>query len=200
MISFKLTKDRVRPDIFENDDISKSELIIPGMPVSYYVEDKNIGVRQAALESYKLGIVLDAKKDTVTVLYKGFLQREPFIAGLSGSSRFIQYDIKAEYKSVQANIIKHMPSIKKLKRLNIRLLDRNTIDLFKLNFDKVMSGYANFFGDDACFAFKETLLTSEIYVYDNEHFLLYSFHDDKFYIPTLEHNIGRFLCYFTFKI
>ena len=92
--------------------------------------------------------------------------------------------------------MKNMPRIKKLKRINLKMLSKDQACLLYNNFDKIISGYIDLFGYEYGEMLKAQIVTTPFYINDNGIIKIYHFESNELTIPEFEG--ANYFCYFTF--
>lgn len=150
-------------------------------------------------ESYKVGIVINNNKYKYNcdVLYKGFLLKDILNIPDSLKEMYIQIFIKKNFDNIKEIIKQKMPRCKRLKRLNLKLLNKELVSILYSHFDEIIAGYQELFGSDYANRLKAQIVTTPFYIYDDNKFYIYKFDENKFINP--EYEGANFLCYFTFS-
>ena len=139
----------------------------------------------------------DENTDLVDVLYRGFLMKDPLRFSLGLKPYYIQTNIEESFKHAAESIIEKMPRIKKLKRLNLKMITREHALFIYHNLEDIINYYQNLYGYEKAQIFKAQLTTSPFYINDNGIIKLYDIQTNELKIPDLESE-GFFLAYFTF--
>ena len=132
------------------------------------------------------------------VLYKGFLLKDPIEISSNINDYYMPIYIKKEFEKSRNSIISLMPRIKRLKRLNLKMITRQHALIIYNNLDNFIDSYAYVFGDNDAQIFKASLVTTPFYINDNGIIKLYSIETNELKDLDIETS-GNFLAYFTFQ-
>lgn len=137
-------------------------------------------------------------ENTIDVLYRGFLMNEITTLPITLQSRYIQSYISDKFKEACKTIIANMPRIKKLKRLNLKMITYEHAKFIYRYIDKMISYYEDMYGYEKAMMIKAQITTSPFYVNDNGIIKIFNIQTNELTIPELESQ-AYFLAYFTFK-
>lgn len=171
-----------------------------GFPIMYSVKLKKfVTFRPSDSSSAFLGLFLqyDENTDTADVLYKNFLLHDPIKISSDVRPQYVQIYIKKIFEQTKNSIIAQMPRIKKLKRLNLKMMNRSHTQILQYHFNKFVSNYEKIFGYEQAQLFRASIATTPFYIIDEGMIKLYDFSTNELSIPDQE-SVGNFLCYFTF--
>lgn len=168
-----------------------------GTPVSY---SSNIDKFIPAINSefYHMGVVLSNEGHQFDVLYKGFLLKDCLKISATIKENYLRIYVKKNFEALKDYIKTQMPRHRKLKRLNLKLITKQQTQLLYRNLDKIIDGYEQLFGYEYANKLKAQIVTTPIYIQDNNRILIYKFETNEFYDPDQETS-ANFLCYFTFS-
>lgn len=204
---------RLDDDIFSEDDgtvvniksnISKNQGLFTGAgistPVVYNTIMKTF-IPSGTVNEYSafLGWIInkDNSKDLIDVLYRGFLFKEPLQFPATLKPLFIQSYIAGEFEKIKQAIKENMPRIKRLKRINLKMITKEHALMLYYYLDDFIARYQSMYDYVEAQKLKAQITTSPFYVNDNGIIKLYNFQTNELTIPDLESE-GFFLAYFTF--
>lgn len=150
-----------------------------GMPICYDKDCKKITNLLGGEHIIPLGITLNSIKIDnnyyVNVLYKGFLLKDILSFSQNVKTYNIQNYIIGQFKYYKNALFLKMPKIKRLKRLNLKLLTLKQAHILYDNFEKIIEGYTKIFGEDYANNLKAQIVTTPIYIQEGKNILLYYF-------------------------
>lgn len=186
---------------FEQSDINVyGSMYDKHAPVAYSVHNKKFTVIYGKDPDFPfIGIILNHNtiKREVHVLYKDFLLKDPIKISATIKDRYMQNYIHKKYANIIKYIISKMPRVKKLKRLNLKMIDREMTMYLNTYLNDIVDSYQYIFGYEESQIFKAKLVTTPFYVNDNGVIKIY--HMDKNVLEPLEYDGANFLSYFTFS-
>lgn len=171
-----------------------------GFPIRYSSKLKKfVTFKPTDSPSAFLGLFLqyDENTDTADVLYKNFLLHDPMKISSDVRPQYVQIYIKKMFDQIKTSIISQMPRIKKLKRLNLKMMNRSHTQILQYHFNTFVSNYEKIFGYEQAQLFRASIATTPFYIIDGGMIKLYDFSTNELSIPDQE-SVGNFLCYFTF--
>lgn len=133
----------------------------------------------------------------VDVLYRGFLYNTPLKIPNILQEQYIQCYIYDSFQTACKEIIKNMPNIKKLKRINLKMITKQHALFIRENLDKLIQHYEIVYNYEKSQILKAQITTTPFYINDNGIIKLYNFQTNELTMPDLETE-GYFLAYFTF--
>ena len=173
----------------------------PSTPIIYNTDLKQFIIcNKINKNTAFIGWVLDYDKDTefINVLYRGFLNKEPLKFPMTLKPMFIQSFIFSEFERMKFTIKENMPRIKKLKRLNLKMLTREYAVHIYTYLNDYINTYEILYGYVEAQKLKAQIATTPFYINDNGIIKLYNIWSNELTIPDLESE-GFFLAYFSFK-
>ena len=91
-----------------------------------------------------------------------------------------------------------MPRCKKLKRLNLKLLNKDLTQKLYNNLDEIIDNYRIATSNEKAALFKAALITTPFYIFDDNVYKVYSLETNEYKKPEID-TAANFLCYFTFN-
>lgn len=136
--------------------------------------------------------------DLIDVLYKGYLMKDPVQFPSDLKPRYVQNFISSQFKIAQETIKNNMPRAKKLKRLNLKMLNRKYARELYEYFDSFIENYSELYGRQQADILKANIATRPFYIIDDDGFIkLYDLSTNQLTLPDIE-STGYFLAYFSF--
>lgn len=133
----------------------------------------------------------------VDVLYRGFLLQDPLKFSLNLQERYLQSYIQNQFEIACNSIIENMPRVKRLKRINLKMITKEyTLYLYR-NLDKLIDNYESLYGYEKAMYLKAQITTSPFYINDNGIIKVFDIQTGEFTEATLDSE-AYFLAYFTF--
>ncbi|WQJ53491.1 MAG: hypothetical protein [Wendovervirus sonii] len=134
----------------------------------------------------------------ITVMYRDFLINN--ILQIPGTIKefYIQNYLKKTFEIYKNSIIKNMPRIKRLKRIKLQMFNKTAALLMHDNIDNIIKTYEEAFGKEKANEFKARIVTTPIYISDNNIIKTYDFAMNELKIPDIEAE-GNFLCFFLYQ-
>lgn len=172
----------------------------PSTPIVYNTDLKQFIICNKINENNAfIGWVLDYNQDTkfINVLYRGFLNKEPLKFSMTLKPMFIQSYISSEFEKMKFTIKENMPRIKKLKRINLKMLTKEYAIHLYTYLNDYINIYEILYGYIEAQKLKAQIATTPFYINDNGIIKLYNIWSNELTIPDLESE-GFFLAYFTF--
>lgn len=145
-----------------------------------------------------VGQFLNRTQNCCDILYKGFLLKDPIEISSNINDYYMPIYIRKEFEKVRDSIISLMPRVKRLKRLNLKMITRQHALIIYNNLNEFTDKYAYVFGDSPAQIFKANLVTTPFYINDNGMIKLYSIETNELKELDIE-TAGNFLAYFTFQ-
>ena len=172
-----------------------------GLPVVYLSDIRKYTI-STGIDSNLLhiGVILntDPNKRLVNVLYKNFLLNDPIKISPNVRPYNVQSYINGKFELAKKQIIQLMPRMRKLKRINLKMLNPSQINILYVDLDTIMEGYETSFGLQYAEELKARIITTEFFIDHNGRILVYNFNDNSITAPTIETE-ANFLCYFSFS-
>lgn len=169
-----------------------------GGPITYNINLKQFSIVHDIKINPFIGHFLQYTSNIVDVLYRDFLLKDMLKVPNDVKPQYIQSYIFSYFKQVRQSIIDNMPRIKKLKRLNLKMLTRTHTQIIYNNIDNIAHMRTVLYGYEAGQMFKARLVTTPFYILDNDgQVKLYNIQTNELTIPTGEEE-GNFLAYFSY--
>ena len=173
-----------------------------GSPIVYNTSIKKFipGFDVSNKNNAFLGWYLNFDDETkiVDVLYRGFLLKEPLHIPFTLQSRNLQTYINEQFKIAAKSISENMPRVKKLKRLNLKMMTYEQAIFLYRNIDAMIRKYEDIYDFQKAGYLKAQITTSSIYVNDNGIIKVFDMQSSEFTLPELETE-AYFLAYFSFE-
>ena len=90
-----------------------------------------------------------------------------------------------------------MPRVKRLKRINLKMLTKSHALFIYRNLDKLIKEYERVYGYEKAMYMKAQITTTPFYINDNGTIKIYDMQTNELTMPDLE-TTAHFLAYFTF--
>lgn len=176
--------------------VSLGSPIIYNKAIKDFIPGSDVSNKDNAFLGWYLGF--DDTSKIIDVLYRGILLKDALHIPLTMQSRNLQTYISEQFKVASKSISGKMPRIKKLKRLNLKMITYEQMLFLYRNIDGLIKWYEGLYGFEAAGYLKAQITTSPIYVNDNGLIKVFDFQTGEFTIPELETE-AYFLAYFSFK-
>ena len=177
------------------NNIGLSYPVIYNAGIKKFIPGNNLTNKNNAFLGWFLGY--DEKTHMVDVLYRGFLFNEPIKIPVTLQQQYMQSYISGQFKIACDTIIENMPRIKKLKRLNLKMITKTHALFIYRNLDRIIKQYEIVYGYEKAMLLKAQITTSPFYVNDNGTIKIYDIQTNELTMPDLEVT-AYFLAYFTF--
>ena len=198
-VNDKIIDDNLSKDIWIDrgmfTNIGLSYPIIYNVGIKKFIPGNNLTNKNNAFMGWLLGY--DDKTHMVDVLYRGFLFNEPIKIPITLQQQYMQSYIFGQFKIACDTIIENMPRIKKLKRINLKMITRTHALFIYRNLDRLIKQYEIVYGYEKAMMMKAQITTSPFYVNDNGTIKIYDIQTNELTTPDLEVS-AYFLAYFTF--
>ena len=173
-----------------------------GYPITYnamikkFIPGNNLQNKNNAF----LGWILDYSDstNTIDVLYRGFLMHDPLSIPITLQTQHLQSYIYDKFKQACNAIIENMPRIKKLKRINLKMINREHALFIYRNIDNLIKQYETMYDYEKAQYLKAQITTQPFYINDNGIIKIYNIQTSELTEPELETE-AYFLAYFTFQ-
>ena len=177
------------------NDINLCQPIIYNVSLKRFIPGRNLTNKLNAF----LGWVIkyDKTSNLVDVLYRGFLFKDPVKISTQLQQKYIQEYVYGQFEQARDSIIENMPRIKKLKRINLKMITKQQALFIYRNFDSLIDYYEMMYGHEKSMFLKSQIATSPFYVNDNGTIKIYDMQTNELKTPDLETE-AYFLAYFTF--
>lgn len=169
-------------------------------PIIYSIQEKKFNLKFSLDEGdLYMGSLINSNQYTqiIDVLYKDFLLKDPIKIPAGIKDRYMQTFIKKKYDTLTSYIISKMPRIKKLKRINLKMIDHRLAYQIAVNFNEIVNSHQMIYGYEASQLYKAKLATMPFYVNDNGIIKIYRIDTNTLELP--EYEGANFLSYFSFK-
>ena len=180
--------------IFSN--ISLSYPVIYNAEIKKFIPGNSLTNKNNAFLGWLLGY--DDLTHYVDVLYRGFLFKDPLKIPAILQQQHLQCYIQDQFKNATKTIIENMPRIKKLKRLNLKMISKTHALFIYKNLDNLIKQYEIMYGYENAQMMKAQIATSPFYINDNGIIKIYDMQTNELTLPELETE-AFFIAYFTFK-
>lgn len=145
-----------------------------------------------------VGVVFNKNGNMCDCLYKGFLLQDCLTISTTVKENYIETYVYKEFLKYKEYIKQLMPRVKKLKRLNLKLLNKEQVNYLYQNFDDIFKGYQRVLGYEKTMMFKASFVTTPFYILDNGHIKIYNFENNE--ITEASYEGANFFCYFTIQL
>lgn len=145
-----------------------------------------------------VGVVFNKNGNMCDCLYKGFLLQDCLNISSTVKENYIETYVYKEFLKYKEYIKQLMPRVKKLKRLNLKLLNKEQVNYIYQNFDNIFKGYQRVLGYEKAMMFKASFVTTPFYILDNGHIKIYNFENNE--ITEASYEGANFFCYFTIQL
>lgn len=145
-----------------------------------------------------VGVVFNKNGNMCDCLYKGFLLQDCLTISTTVKENYIETYVYKEFLKYKEYIKQLMPRVKKLKRLNLKLLNKEQVNHIYQNFDDIFKGYQRVLGYEKAMMFKASFVTTPFYILDNGHIKIYNFENNE--ITEASYEGANFFCYFTIQL
>lgn len=145
-----------------------------------------------------VGVVFNKDGNMCDCLYKGFLLQDCLNISSTVKENYIETYVYKEFLKYKEYIKQLMPRVKKLKRLNLKLLNKEQVNYIYQNFDNIFKGYQRVLGYEKAMMFKASFVTTPFYILDNGHIKIYNFENNE--ITDASYEGANFFCYFTIQL
>lgn len=179
--------------VFSN--ISLSYPVIYNARIKKFIPGNSLTNKNNAFLGWLIGY--DDNTQYVDVLYRGFLFKDPVKIPINLQQQFVQCYVWDQFKLAANSIIENMPRIKKLKRLNLKMVSKTYALFIYKNLDKLIRQYEVMYGYENAQLLKAQIVTSPFYINDNGVIKIYDIQTNELTTPELESE-AYFLAYFTF--
>lgn len=187
--SFDITKKQI------NSKISVHDVIKPGDSVILFTNKLIVSNTQGHVG---IGVVFNKNGNICDCLYKGFLLQDCLNISTTVKENYIETYVYKEFLKYKEYIKQLMPRVKKLKRLNLKLLNKEQVNYIYQNFDDIFKGYQRMLGYEKAMMFKASFVTTPFYILDNGHIKIYNFENNE--ITEASYEGANFFCYFTMQL
>ena len=200
-----INEDSKKPSITYKDIMADRGIftgISMGYPITYnalikkFIPGNNLQNKNSAF----LGWILNYSDmaQTVDVLYRGFLLHDPLKIPMTLQTQHLQSYIYDKFKQACEAIIENMPRIRKLKRINLKMINREHALFIYRNIDSLIKQYEIMYDYEKAMYLKSQITTSPFYINDNGIIKVYNIQTNELIQPELETE-SYFLAYFTFQ-
>lgn len=146
-----------------------------------------------------VGQLLNKENNLFNVLYKGFLLKDPVTIAPNIKDQYASIFIKKEFEHTRDSIIALMPRVKRLKRINLKMITKDLALILYDNLDRIEKEYSKIFGYEESQIFKARLVTTPFFINDNGIIKLYSIERNELKDIDIEAE-GNFLAYFSYEL
>lgn len=178
-----------------NSKISLNDVIKLGDSVVLF---NNKLIVSNASSNLGVGVVFNKNGNMCDCLYKGFLLQDCLNISTTVKENYIETYVYKEFLKYKEYIKQLMPRVKKLKRLNLKLLNKEQVNYLYQNFDDIFKGYQRVLGYEKSMMFKASFVTTPFYILDNGHIKIYNFENNE--ISEASYEGANFFCYFTIQL
>ena len=178
-----------------NSKISINDVIKTGDTVILF---KNKLIVSNAPDNLGIGVVFNKNGNICDCLYKGFLLQDCLTISTTVKENYIETYVYKEFLKYKEYIKQLMPRVKKLKRLNLKLLNKEQVNYIYQNFDNIFKGYQRVLGYEKAMMLKASFVTTPFYILDNGHIKIYNFENNE--ITNASYEGANFFCYFTIQL
>ena len=178
-----------------NSKISLNDVIKLGDSVVLF---NNKLIVSNASSNLGVGVVFNKNGNMCDCLYKGFLLQDCLNISTTVKENYIETYVYKEFLKYKEYIKQLMPRVKKLKRLNLKLLNKEQVNYIYQNFDDIFKGYQRVLGYEKAMMFKASFVTTPFYILDNGHLKIYNFENNE--ITEASYEGANFFCYFTIQL
>lgn len=197
----ELDEDEYVPE-FQPTTIKHNQTIYDCIPIGncilYDYNIKRFFPKIYSHEGVFVGQFLNIESDICNVLYKGFFLKDLLTIKPNINDQYVQIYLKKEFESYRNGIINRMPCVKRLKRMNLKMITRELTYILYDHLNNIGKEYEKIYGYDAAQIYKANLVTTPFFVNDHGIIKLYSMETNELKDADIESS-GNFLSYFSYN-
>lgn len=118
--------------------------IIYNISLNRFIPGNNLANKKSAFMGWMINY--NETNSLVDVLYRGFLFNEPLKISINLQEKYIQGYIYEQFMLAKNTIIENMPKIKKLKRINLKMITKQHALFIYKNLDNLIKQYEIVYG------------------------------------------------------